>query len=260
MRSSCAFEWQSPPRHTALQDGQLHIWRVELPAQLSPDESAGILSADEQQRALRLRSPLIRASFQAARAALRSILSIYLQQPPQSIRFSYGPKGKPALHLSCGAGSLEFNLAHSEDLMLAAFTTCGPVGIDLEINQPISAKEHILGQFFSSQDQAAFRNTPEQDQPGAFLSAWVRKEAYGKALGTGLAAPHEINHFAASAKDLPANHYELLTEDNFWFMHFTPQAGFTAAAVLMSGEKPQISFWDYPKLVKNNQLDSFFKD
>ncbi len=56
--------------------------------------------------------------------ALRRILSGYLGCPPDEVRYSYGPQGKPSL---IDEGGLEFNMSHSGDLALYAVTR-GPAG------------------------------------------------------------------------------------------------------------------------------------
>ena len=97
-----------------LQPNDIHIWLIDL-AISDADESKQLtaLSQDECNRAERLRAPLHRKRFIAARYALREILSGYLSTSAQLIRFSYNEYGKPALDVSNSqAPAIQFNITH----------------------------------------------------------------------------------------------------------------------------------------------------
>jgi 4'-phosphopantetheinyl transferase len=239
-----AFEWQQTPGKIKLEAGQVHIWKIYLDNVYSCKTSS-VLSAEELQRSLRLVSPQKRARFQCARAALREILSLYLHLSPKSIQIYYGPFGKPFISSHDEKATFEFNISHADDLMLAAFTTCGPVGIDLENHQSIQAADRIIASYFSTQDQEVFTNIPDEKKEDAFLSAWVLKEAYGKASGSGLSAPPARSFITPFTQTkLPQQYYELSKEDGFHFLRLTPSADFSAAAVIQTPEKPQLLFWE----------------
>ena len=247
-----AYTWQTPGQPLTLADGQVHIWKVDLDT-LDRLAALDFLTKDERKRALRLISPLKRSRFQAAHAALRVILSYYLQQSPASLRFEYGSLGKPCLQQSGGTPLLAFNMSHSENLMLLALTKKQSIGIDLEVNRAISAKKSILQQHFSAQDQAAFLALPDQIHNLAFLCAWVYKEAYSKALGTGLAATEKRSYFDAGiSTPLSGSFYQSRIDHDFCFLRFTPSTGFTAAVALQSTQHPQVNFW---KFVQNTDFE-----
>jgi 4'-phosphopantetheinyl transferase EntD len=126
---------------------QVHVWKANL------DEfrdSYDCLSKDEELRAARLKSPEKSARFRAARAVLRVLLAAYTHQSPQDIRFIYGARGKPCLQSEPGAPVLEFNLSHCGNLLLAAFSAQAPVGIDLELIQPMEQRSSIIRQYFTA--------------------------------------------------------------------------------------------------------------
>jgi len=83
-------------------------------------------------------------------------------------------------------GALRFNLAHSHELAVYAFTRGCEVGIDLEHVRPLTDAEEIAGRFFSTRENAEFRSLPESFKLEAFYNCWTRKEAYLKATGDGL--------------------------------------------------------------------------
>lgn len=246
IHSAQVFEWKLAPAEIELKAGQVHIWKVLLDNVYS-DEAGSILSAEEMQRTLRLVSPQKRARFQCARIVLRKILSQYLHQSPVNIQIKYGPFGKPILSSpSKDFSELEFNVSHADNLMLAAFTTCGPIGIDLESQQSIQAMEKIVKSYFSPGDQEKFRNIPQDGKEQAFLSAWVMKEAYGKSLGSGLASPPARNFITRFTQiTIAEQHYVLSQEDAFQFLRFLPSYSFSAAAVIQTAEKPEFLFWEF---------------
>lgn len=189
--------------------GQVHIWKVDLDEPELLQAAQNTLSADERQRAERMRSALKRARFTAAHTALRQLLSIYTSQPSHELRFGYGPLGKPYL-LEDGAPSAQaFNISHSGGVMLAAFGRNCSIGIDLEYEQAISAQDWIVRKYFSSADQRCYQNLPAERRGEAFLDAWTAREACGKAHGAGFSAHPQMAFFEQEESSSPAN--EIMT-------------------------------------------------
>lgn len=165
-----------------LAEGQAHLWlgRLDEPADAS---RLSWLSADELARAGRLIMPAAGERFAAGRARLRELLSRYTGTPPGEILLLTGEHGRPAL----AGGEIEFNLAHSGDWVLFAFTRSARIGVDLESPHPVPELEAIARAYFSPTERAALLALPEAEQLEAFFRAWTRKEAYLKARGSGMA-------------------------------------------------------------------------
>jgi len=247
--SSFMFRWNQPPNKLGLDIGQIHIWKVYLKEESSLADCQRILSTDDHLRASRMVIPEKRRRFQLARFALRKILSNYIDQSPESIQFEYQPGGKPCVLQTGKISPIDFNIAHSENLMVAAFTRGKTVGIDLEFNQPVSTKEWIVNRFFSKNDQVIYQEIPDTDKEIAFLTAWTKKEAYGKAEGTGLVSSSHMDHFNPGLNiKLPTDCYEISFAGAFWFLRFTPEEDFTAAAVIRSIDKPNPYFWVFSEI------------
>lgn len=245
-------EWNLPNKRLDLDIGQVHIWKVDLIAENSYEDRKRILSIDEQLRAERIIFPEKRERFRSARSALRKILSIYTRQLPESINFKYEGNGKPYLFQTDQPNQINFNIAHSGNLMVAAFTKRIPVGIDLELIQPVSTRKWIVKQYFSRNDQIIFQNISENDKKTAFINAWTKKEAYGKAMGFGLASPSQLNHFKPGLnKTLPACHYEMVLDGSFWCLRFTPEEKYIATAAILTRDKPKPYFWEFSGIHKN---------
>lgn len=141
----------------------------------------GLLSADERERADRLRFERDRRRYVVGRALLRTLLARYTAAPAEELAFGYGELGKPWLD----AGP-SFNLSHSGDVALYAFAAAGELGVDVELDDADFATDRIAERFFSPAEVSALRSLPPAAQPRAFLRCWTRKEAFVKARGDGL--------------------------------------------------------------------------
>ena len=119
--------WPISPVVPELTAGEVHVWSASLA--VDPILLPGLwslLDHEEQQRANRYSHLPSRQQFIIARGVLRTLLGCYLNRAPVQVRFTSGPQGKPMLASS--AQDLHFNISHSHNLVLLAFTRCGPVG------------------------------------------------------------------------------------------------------------------------------------
>jgi 4'-phosphopantetheinyl transferase len=170
--------------------GHLDLWAIDLARPISADDR-GLLDLDEVAKAERIIIPSKRRQSYRARAELRRILGRYLDADPRALRFVYGEHGKPALAPSPTGepAPLSFNLSHSGDLALVAVVLARPelqLGVDVELARDGREFASIAASFFAPAEVAVFGGLPASEQPAAFYRAWTRKEAYLKAIGTGL--------------------------------------------------------------------------
>ena len=162
----------------------IHIWTITLddePAMVGP--LADVLSGAERVRAARLRTTELRVRFVVAHGALRTILSGYLGIPAKAVRFDTTETGKPL----CGR--------RRPDLQ------------PLALRWSRALRHHGRGAGRCRHRAAATRGGRRRDRPSvfslpprcvsteavrsqertaAFFSTWTRKEAFVKAVGTGL--------------------------------------------------------------------------
>ena len=181
--------WGFPVGSVAIHERQVHVWSVSLdqpPARLEP--LLELLSSDERERAGRFRFAEDERRFIVARGVLRLLLGRYVDAHPQAIEIGYGPRGKPFAITPPGK-SVRFNLAHSHELALYAFTRNGEVGVDLEFVRQVDDIDPIATRFFSRHEAAVLQALPANDRLDAFFRCWTRKEAYIKALGDGFHQP-----------------------------------------------------------------------
>src|SRR5262249_35425066 len=137
-------------------------------------------------RASRLRIDSARDEFVVRRGLLRVILGSYVGCAPDELDFQYGPYGKPELSRSTGVGSLTFNLSVSRGLVLYALTREREVGVDVERVRDGIPHAGLARRFFSAAEREEMRRLPAGATIRGFFNGWTRKEAYVKAIGTGL--------------------------------------------------------------------------
>ena len=122
-------------------------------------------------------------------------------QSLQQVCFAYGENGKPYLQTEQGERlPLMFNLSHSGMYVAAVFST-EDVGVDVELVR--TGKQKIAQRFFAEDEKEYLEKcegwtdvfTGEHLEicnywlDVAFTGIWTSKEAYIKAVGTGLAMP-----------------------------------------------------------------------
>lgn len=179
--------WASPPVTLALVENTVDVWLIPLAQPEAPYASFNdLLSSSEQERAARFKFEQHRRRFVVAHAALRSILSLYLNTAPLNLQFVNGVNGKPRLANEFAGSGVRFNLSHSFDLALVAVTQGREIGIDVELVKEDYAFAEVAARFFAAKEMAAFGALPVHLQRRAFFKCWTSKEAFLKAKGTGL--------------------------------------------------------------------------
>lgn len=149
------------------------------------DEFLNILTFKEKKYAKTLSLSMYR-KFVVGRAMLRLILSNYLNTLPRKLNLLTNKYGK--LFLEKNTSSIQFNIAHSADLLLMAFSRKNELGIDIEkvrITQILKIAQRI----FSQREYMELLKLPQYEQQSKFFTYWTYKEAYLKALGYGWSAP-----------------------------------------------------------------------
>ncbi len=236
--------WPLPPESLALNDNEVHVWRVGLDVPTAEMERLrALLAPDEQARANRLVFEGHRRRTITARGALRVILGRYLGVPPASLRFCYNAYGKPAL--AGEPGGLRFNVSHSGDLALIAVVWRRAVGVDIECLRADVADEQLARRFFSPLEVASLLSLPERDRQRGFFTCWTRKEAYIKARGKGLSIP--LDRFQVSlAPGEPAALLSVQGDDPArWGLHeLRPGPGYIAA-LAVEGRHLRVKGWSF---------------
>jgi 4'-phosphopantetheinyl transferase len=161
------------------------VWRVRVDdASGAFDKHLRNLDDAEQRRASRFRREEDRVRFVVARSSLRRLLASKLGVETQQLEFCENAFGKPFLLLP--SALMHFNTSHSGEWILHVLDTIAPVGVDVELVRAGLAKAEDFGLVLSPEEHLQIADVPQAHRATAFARAWVRKEAYVKAIGEGM--------------------------------------------------------------------------
>jgi 4'-phosphopantetheinyl transferase len=205
-QDSSAGSWTAGPRNPVLAPAAVDVWRVDLATAGGPALAA--LSAQERERAERIAGALEQRLWSRSRGILRDLLGRYLKTDPGSLELAVGTHGKPRLGGRLGECGLHFNLSHSNELALYAFTACGAVGVDVQVlREPSrgSREDHtaLAARVFSAEAAARLGELPPELREREFLRLWTRHEAELKRRGTGIGAASAEDHAKGEAHAEP---------------------------------------------------------
>ncbi|WP_159026469.1 4'-phosphopantetheinyl transferase family protein [Streptomyces vietnamensis] len=133
-----------------------------------------------------LRDDRLRRRFLASRLLLRTTLGALADRDPDGIVLARTALGRP---YAPDLPELDFSLSHTGSLLAVAVVRGGRVGVDAERpGRPMSVLEHRMctPHERAGLDARGLRGTARDAE---LLRLWTLKEAYAKALGTGLRHP-----------------------------------------------------------------------
>jgi 4'-phosphopantetheinyl transferase len=169
-----------------------HVW--SLPTIVPADRFELLkrtLTDEERTRAASFVSPERARHFATIRGVVRVVLASYLNLRPGEVRLTrsctYCGKehGKPRIS---GEGGVEFNLSHSDGAALLAISAA-PIGVDIEGRSALSRMERLADVILSGDEKDRVPADAEH-----LLRQWVRKEAFLKLTGLGIAiAPRRFS-------------------------------------------------------------------
>lgn len=240
--------WFPPSADMSLSSDDVHLWRAALDlSNPSVQQLVHLLSDAERARAKSFRFEPDRKRFIVARGVLRTILGHYLGIEPDRLRFHYGPRGKPYLADGFSRGTLQFNLSHSNELALYAFTRGRQVGVDLEYIRSIPDVDQIAAEFFSARENTEWQTLQTSQKQETFFNWWTRKEAYGKARGEGLEQRFDRFDVSLALRESPRRpkvEREPEAASRWSLGSLAPARGYKAA-VAVEGHGWQLSFWQW---------------
>ncbi|MEV4947176.1 4'-phosphopantetheinyl transferase superfamily protein [Streptomyces sp. NPDC053755] len=213
------------------------VWLVDAREQgdAAARMAPGVLDPAETRRAASFVRDADRRCYVTAHVALRFLLGARLGIAPGRVRLTREPcracascdgsHGRPVTE----DGPVHFSLSHGGDLALVALGPV-PLGVDLEPLPSPRTVRAITGQLHPD-EVAELAALPRSARPAAFARAWVRKEAYLKGLGVGLARGVALDYVGTvptAPQRLPG-----------WSMtDLTVPEGFAAAMAVTSPTRP----------------------
>jgi len=189
-------EWTQPFDEFGPDESPVQIWRLRL-GELGEDPGAvlrPLTVQSEHRRAERYRFDADRHRHLGGRALVRAVLGHRYDCSPRSISITEGLYGKPRLNgAQANEPALTFNIAHAEDVVVAAFSRTRPVGIDVESQEREADMEGLIQRVFTEPERQQWWDLPPARRSKFFFQVWTCKEAFLKATGHGLQrAPHTV--------------------------------------------------------------------
>ena len=144
------------------------------------------LSPQEVARAARFGSEALQRRYVIGRATLRALLGRRLQLDPAAIAINRGRRGRPCL---APPAALDFNVSHTDGVLIAALGAGITVGVDIErIDRAINTVG-IARRCLAPAEQAAVARLDPDSARRSVLQRWTCKEAMSKATGDAMSAP-----------------------------------------------------------------------
>lgn len=237
--------WSIPATVPTLCQGQVHVWRASLDrARAHLPQWTRNLCDVERSRAERFFFERDRHRFVARRGILREILGGYLVTGTDQLQFRYGRHGKPCLAGASGPGLLHFNLSHSDEMAVFAFTFGRPLGVDVERVRAGIPWNDLAAQFFTRRENRRLQSLPENERQRAFLVAWTCKEAYVKARGDGLSFPVdrvEVSFSPPALRRVGGDE----DEASRWTLQELRVGGDYVATLAVEGDEGRLLCWEW---------------
>lgn len=179
---------------------EAHVWAVKPESIVNGailDACMNVLSEQELQRLRRFRFPEDQHRFLVSHALVRTVLSKYVGISPKEWVFSSGSHGKPVT-INAALPDIRFNLSHTRGLAACLVSSGCDCGIDVEKvhdrHDPIGVAERM----FSIEEISKMRQLKGREQLEYFFLRWTLREAFTKALGTGISFPTRKLNFRIS--------------------------------------------------------------
>lgn len=236
------------------------MWRTALdPPAERMAELVATLSTDERTRAAAFRFERDRRAYMVARGALRTLIGRYARCDPRDATFAYGPRGKPSLHSP--QAPVCFNVSHSGELALLAFSAHSELGVDVEKKRTLSDLVGLAQSVFSPRELAVVQTLSEPPvrarrrsdafelggaNHDAFFRCWTRKEAFIKATGEGLG--RSLQSFDVSLSENEPAQLQRVDSDLFpsrWSMSELPIDAGYAAALVVDGQGLKVRLFSF---------------
>jgi 4'-phosphopantetheinyl transferase len=188
--------WTPGPLRPLLAADTVHVWRADLIA--VAEDLGELLCSEEHARAERIVNEREGELWRRSRGLLRTLLGRYLQRDPSALRFVTGEHGKPALaqdtterpatgqRAAADPNCLSFNMSHSGDWALYAFSHAGAVGVDVELARRPVEEVAIAARMFGAAEAQRLQALDPANRQREFLRAWAHHEAELKCLGVGI--------------------------------------------------------------------------
>lgn len=238
-----------PPLNTEIEIRRdaIHIYccrydRIDKPWLL--DQYYNLLSQTEQQRWQGIRTEKGKRCFLVSRAMIRTLLGTAIGCPPTALTVTVDTLGKPFIDRP--TTRWQFNVSHSHGLVSLALAYNIAVGVDVEYQRRNIETLQLARHFFHPRELQQLEALPTDEQQQHFFKLWTLKEAYVKAIGSGLT--HALDSFGFTLHHPDSKlvmHPSPQSAIHCWLMQ--PESGYTLASIALcqSSEIRQLKLHDY---------------
>lgn len=232
-------------------ENEIHVWFCcpdEVTDAVKLDGYRSLLSVEENQRQQRFHSTKDQHSYLVSHALVRKVLSMYCDIAPEQWLFAFNQHGKPEISpeilaaLDCPP--IKFNLSHTAGLSACVVSLNDACGVDVENIQRKNKLLSIAGRMFAEQELETLRDIPDDEMRNKFFDYWTLREAYVKALGSGLSGSSKQFYFNIKPHDGAVRTAEICFTDkasgvnNAWqFALLKPSTDHTIAVALQSSDR-----------------------
>lgn len=177
-----------------IQPDEVHLWYA-FPEEIKDKQLLNryfpLLNTEEAVQQKRFHFEKHRHQYLITRAMIRTLLSRYVDIPPEQLRFIKNEYGRPELVKEQQKLPIHFNLSHTDGLIVCGIVLDREIGVDVEDITRGGDLVQIADRFFSPSEVKDLHTVPADRQEDRFFDYWTMKEAYIKARGMGLSIPLE---------------------------------------------------------------------
>lgn len=210
-----------------LAENEISLWLQPIKSEeiIQPER---VLNEKEMIRYHRFQLPAKRAELLSSRLLLYKILHYYLPDKTEYIETVIDDLGRPFWFSQGKKLPLYFSLSHTKELLACAIACIPDIGCDLEKVAPRKYEKELARKVFGKKEYQHFKlQTDETTARRFFYQSWTLKEAYLKAIGTGLRSSLtqlDFTHKIASTHFTPIRPHAK-ENANVWYFHhqFLPQ-------------------------------------
>lgn len=223
---------------------EVHVWFCQ--PQLIKDKSKlseyeSLLSEQETERYHRFHFDKDRHSYLVSHALLRQSLSRYSDVHASQWQFLNNEHGKPQLSPSSMLPGVYFNLTHTSGMSACVVTLKKLCGIDAEHIHRKNDLKSVAQRMFADEEVAQLKDDTINQQ---FYRLWTLREAYVKALGTGLAGSSKKFYFDIDRGDfcvrLNRQNSSYDKDEDWHFRLYEPTPDHVLAVGYQSQEEAQV--------------------
>ena len=185
-------------------ENECHVWYCfpeEITDEVILAEYRSILSIEERDKCERFYFEKDQHSYLVSHAFLRKVLSSYCDVLADEWRFTCNRYGKPDISADIRCPPMKFNLSHTDGMSVVAVTLNAACGVDVENITRRSKMLAVAERMFAEAEVNVLRSCDDSNMQASFFDYWTLREAYVKAIGTGLGGSSKDFYFTVDEQN-----------------------------------------------------------